>query len=89
MVLLIMLTMLLVFLTFVLFSSKHYFLSSLLVLESMVLLSVVFTLFLFWLAEGNLSFFVLVLTISVCEAGMAFSLLMSFIKNSGSANIGT
>nr|BBA10499.1 NADH dehydrogenase subunit 4L [Megalophaedusa fukudainadai] len=82
------LTMLLVLLCFLFYASKHYYLTALLILEGMMLVTLTLILFIFWIVESNMFIFVLVLTIGVCEAGMALSLMMSFIKNSGSANMG-
>nr|BBA10565.1 NADH dehydrogenase subunit 4L [Megalophaedusa pinguis platyauchen] len=83
MIILFLLLSLLIFLitTFILINSR--FLSALVILESMVLVSSV--LVLVWLVKSlsSLTIFILLLTFGVCEAGLALSLLMSYIKVSG------
>nr|BBA10619.1 NADH dehydrogenase subunit 4L [Tyrannophaedusa iotaptyx] len=81
------LALLLVLLFLIFFMTKHSFLSSLLVLESMVLTTMVILISLFWVVGINLFMFVLLLTLSVCEAGLGLSLLLSYIKTTGSDNI--
>nr|BBA10001.1 NADH dehydrogenase subunit 4L [Megalophaedusa surugensis] len=81
------LSLLMVLLLVIFFSTKKSFLSSLLVLESMVLISLVLSISLFWLAGNDLFLFVLLLTFVVCEAGLGLSLLLSYMKITGSDNI--
>nr|BBA10616.1 NADH dehydrogenase subunit 4L [Megalophaedusa subulina] len=80
-----MLTLLL--LVILLFSVQHHFLLCLLTLESMVLVSLVLTIFILNNTAGSLSLFILFLTLSVCEASLGLSLLMSYIKMIGSDKI--
>nr|BBA10670.1 NADH dehydrogenase subunit 4L [Oligozaptyx hedleyi] len=68
---------------FFLYSIYYHFLSALLVLESMVLKLLVFTVtFSFILLEG-LMIYLFVLTLSVCEAALGLTLLISLKKMSG------
>nr|BBA10667.1 NADH dehydrogenase subunit 4L [Zaptyx cladoptyx] len=70
-----------------LFTIKSHFLSSLLTLEAMVLLLLLFTIsFSFYLLE-SLSVFLFVLTLSVCEATMGLTLLISLVKSKGNDKI--
>nr|BBA10508.1 NADH dehydrogenase subunit 4L [Megalophaedusa aurantiaca] len=77
------LAMLLVFFSYIIFSTKKYILSSLLVLEAFVLLSLILSISFMDLSGYSLSFFILLLTFGVCEAGLGLSLLLSYIKASG------
>nr|BBA10019.1 NADH dehydrogenase subunit 4L [Megalophaedusa proba caryostoma] len=62
------------------FSIKKHFLAALLLLESIVLISLLITLFVLGFESGSLYIFIMVLTLGVCEAGLGLSLLISFIK---------
>nr|BBA10214.1 NADH dehydrogenase subunit 4L [Zaptychopsis buschii] len=70
------------------FISKH-FLSTLLVLESMVLMLLILSMNMtFFLTEG-LSTYLFILTLSVCEAAMGLTILMSLVKFKGNDMINT
>nr|BBA10226.1 NADH dehydrogenase subunit 4L [Metazaptyx hachijoensis] len=75
---------LLVILHFYFFSVKKHLLSALLVLEAMVLMLLLLTFaFSFWMLEG-LTMYMFVLTLSVVEAALGLTLLISYVKMSGS-----
>nr|BBA10571.1 NADH dehydrogenase subunit 4L [Megalophaedusa puellaris] len=82
-----LLSLLMVFLLLLFFSYQSVYLNALLVLESMVLSSLVLSLFLLSTSMNNLYIFMLLLTLGVCEAGLGLSLLMSYIKITGSSYI--
>nr|BBA10427.1 NADH dehydrogenase subunit 4L [Pliciphaedusa aenea] len=65
------------------YTQKHY-LSSLLILEAMVLISLLLNGIVLCLAMNNMTSLVVLLTLAVCEAGLGLSLLMSFLKTSSS-----
>nr|BBA10043.1 NADH dehydrogenase subunit 4L [Zaptyx takarai] len=78
---LILLLLLMLYLYF--FTVSNSFLSSLMVLESMVLLLLILTaLFSMNLSEG-INMFLFVLTLSVCEATLGLTLLISLVKFKG------
>nr|BBA10118.1 NADH dehydrogenase subunit 4L [Megalophaedusa oxycyma] len=81
------LSFLLVSLVFMFFMGPKSYLSSLLILESMVLVSLVMLISFFWVASYCLFLFILLLTLSVCEAGLGLSLLLSYMKTSGNDSI--
>nr|BBA10604.1 NADH dehydrogenase subunit 4L [Tauphaedusa stearnsii stearnsii] len=64
------------------FSKKHY-LSCLLLLESMVLILILFSLTITYFILEDMTFYLLVLTLSVCEASLALTLLISMSKLNG------
>nr|BBA10433.1 NADH dehydrogenase subunit 4L [Megalophaedusa awajiensis] len=78
---------LLLFLLWLFFSTNKLFLMAMLILESLVLISLVFILFILGTYEGSYFIFIVLLTLGVCEAGLGLSLLMSVIKLSGSSEI--
>nr|BBA10562.1 NADH dehydrogenase subunit 4L [Zaptychopsis buschii] len=70
------------------FISKH-FLSTLLVLESMVLMLLILSMNMtFFLTEG-LTTYLFILTLSVCEAAMGLTILMNLVKYKGNDMINT
>nr|BBA10031.1 NADH dehydrogenase subunit 4L [Megalophaedusa aurantiaca] len=81
------LAMLMVFFSYIIFNTKKYILSSLLMLEATVLLSLILSIYFMVLSGYSLSFFILLLTFGVCEAGLGLSLLLSYIKVSGNGSI--
>nr|BBA10373.1 NADH dehydrogenase subunit 4L [Zaptyx oxypomatica] len=82
------LSMLLIFHLY-LFSIRSYFLSSLMVLQAMVLTLLLFAvIFSFCLLEG-LGVFLFILTLSVCEAALGLTLLISLVKLNGNDLINT
>nr|BBA10652.1 NADH dehydrogenase subunit 4L [Megalophaedusa awajiensis] len=78
---------LLLLLYWLFFSTTKHFLLAMLILESMVLISLVFILFILCSYESSYMVFILLMTLGVCEAGLGLSLLISIIKLSGSAEI--
>nr|BBA10424.1 NADH dehydrogenase subunit 4L [Megalophaedusa schmackeri] len=84
MTILILLFSLFMFLVRLFLATKVRYLSALLLLESMVLVSLVFVLFILSMTASSLNLFILLLALAVCEAGLALSLLMSVIKISSS-----
>nr|BBA10679.1 NADH dehydrogenase subunit 4L [Zaptyx exulans] len=74
---------------FYLYSTYSHYLSALLILESMVLILLIFVVtFSFSLLEG-LMIYLFVLTLSVCEAALGLTLLISLVKLSGNDLITT
>nr|BBA10748.1 NADH dehydrogenase subunit 4L [Zaptyx daemonorum] len=76
-----------VFLHLYLFFIKNHLLSSLLVLEAMVLMLLLITISFSYLVLESLSLFLFVLTLSVCEAALGLTLLICFVKVNGSDHI--
>nr|BBA10232.1 NADH dehydrogenase subunit 4L [Euphaedusa digonoptyx] len=76
-------SMLLLILQLVIFTTKKHFLQSLLVLEGMVLMLLISTLVVMFLLNEGLTFYLLVLTLSVCEASLGLTLLVSMMKING------
>nr|BBA10385.1 NADH dehydrogenase subunit 4L [Megalophaedusa subulina] len=74
-------------LAILLFATQHHFLLCLLILECVVLVSLVLTIFILNNSAGSLNIFILVLTLGVCEASLGLSLLVSYIKMNGSDKI--
>nr|BBA10574.1 NADH dehydrogenase subunit 4L [Megalophaedusa hakonensis] len=74
--------LLLLFVSFI--SAKKQLLPALLLLEALVLNALLLSLFFLSKSESSLFIFILLLTLGVCEAGLALSLLLSYIKVSGS-----
>nr|BBA10658.1 NADH dehydrogenase subunit 4L [Megalophaedusa sugimotonis misaki] len=72
-----------VFLIVLFFLTQHTYLNALLLLESVVLTSLVLSIFVIWVSVNNLYVFILLLSLGVCEAGLGLSLLMSYIKIMG------
>nr|BBA10469.1 NADH dehydrogenase subunit 4L [Mundiphaedusa decapitata] len=69
---------------FTFFAAKSRFLTALLLLESLVLLGLVFAVFFLWIETLDLWVFLLLLTFGVCEACLGLSLLLTFLKISSS-----
>nr|BBA10826.1 NADH dehydrogenase subunit 4L [Phaedusa horikawai] len=76
-------TMFMLIIVVCLFSIKTHFLLSLLWLEGLVLMSMTFTVFLADSIFMGWSIFFFTLTLGVCEAALALTLLMTFIKLHG------
>nr|BBA10793.1 NADH dehydrogenase subunit 4L [Reinia eastlakeana tayalis] len=70
-----------------LFFVRSYYICALVVLKSKVLLSLVYILQASNMKMSNGVNFIMVLTISVCEAALGLSLLLTFIKMNGSDKI--
>nr|BBA10337.1 NADH dehydrogenase subunit 4L [Tauphaedusa subaculus]BBA10358.1 NADH dehydrogenase subunit 4L [Tauphaedusa subaculus] len=82
-------TLCLLVLFLIFYNSKKHFLSSLLLLESMVLVLILTTLTITYISLEGLSFFLLVMTLSVVEASLALTLLISVSKFKGNDFIST
>nr|BBA10217.1 NADH dehydrogenase subunit 4L [Zaptyx polita] len=78
-----LLMLMLIILYLYLFTVFNSFLSTLMVLEAMVLITlIIISVFSFNLSEG-INIFLIVLTLSVCEATLGLTLLISFVKFKG------
>nr|BBA10322.1 NADH dehydrogenase subunit 4L [Reinia euholostoma] len=64
--------------------TKKHLISSLLLLESVVIISLVISISVIALLNTSYSGYLLVLTFSVCEASLGLALLLGFIKITGS-----
>nr|BBA10268.1 NADH dehydrogenase subunit 4L [Megalophaedusa pinguis] len=84
MVIIILLLSLLIFLILLFYGVKNRLLPAMLILESIVLMSLLLVLYLLVKISFGLFIFVVPLTFAVCEAGVALSLLMGYIKINGS-----
>nr|BBA10124.1 NADH dehydrogenase subunit 4L [Tosaphaedusa akiratadai]BBA10544.1 NADH dehydrogenase subunit 4L [Tosaphaedusa akiratadai] len=80
-------SMLMVFLLLVFFQTKKEFINSLLVLESLVLTSLLYSIFFLCSSGNSTMIFLLLLTLGVCEAGLGLALWLSHIKMFSSAFI--
>nr|BBA10553.1 NADH dehydrogenase subunit 4L [Zaptyx exodonta] len=65
---------------FYLYSNYFHYLSSLLILESMVLFLLVFMVSFSYVLLESLMIYLFVLTLSVCEAALGLTLLISLVK---------
>nr|BBA10685.1 NADH dehydrogenase subunit 4L [Oligozaptyx hedleyi] len=65
---------------FFLYSIYNHYLSALLVMESMVLMLLVFTVTFSFILLDGLMIYLFVLTLSVCEAALGLTLLISLMK---------
>nr|BBA10622.1 NADH dehydrogenase subunit 4L [Megalophaedusa albela] len=84
MVLCLCLFLLLVALFILFMTSKNHYLSALILLESMVLTSLMLSIYVISNNVSNMWLFLLLLAFGVCEAGLGVSLLMTFVKITGS-----
>nr|AWK49511.1 NADH dehydrogenase subunit 4L [Biomphalaria glabrata] len=64
--------------------NKKYILSSLIILEGMMLMSMVFMVFSLMSSYESMYMFLMVLTFAACEAAIGLSLLISFLRLRGS-----
>nr|AWK49498.1 NADH dehydrogenase subunit 4L [Biomphalaria glabrata] len=64
--------------------NKKYILSSLIILEGMMLMSMVFMVFSLMSSYESMYMFMMVLTFAACEAAIGLSLLVSFLRLRGS-----
>nr|BBA10409.1 NADH dehydrogenase subunit 4L [Megalophaedusa rex] len=80
----IFLFLLVVFCMILIFSTKNHYLTALLLLEVMVLLTLVFSFFIMYTCVHSVYISIILLTTAVCEAALGVSLLMSYIKIIGS-----
>nr|BBA10274.1 NADH dehydrogenase subunit 4L [Megalophaedusa bilabrata] len=83
MMVLCLLSVQLVLLFFLFFAVKKLYLTTLVVLESMVLTSLVLVVFILSISSSSLYIFIFLLVLAVCEAGLGLSVLMSYIKITG------
>nr|YP_009498361.1 NADH dehydrogenase subunit 4L [Biomphalaria sudanica]AWK49472.1 NADH dehydrogenase subunit 4L [Biomphalaria sudanica] len=63
--------------------NKKYILNSLIILEGMMLMSMVFMVFSLMSSYESMYMFLMVLTFAACEAAMGLSLLVSFLRLRG------
>nr|BBA10253.1 NADH dehydrogenase subunit 4L [Oospira splendens] len=82
-----MLSLFLVVSSLLFWKNKSYFISSLLILENMMLISLLILIFLSINVLGEHGLFLLVLTFSVAEAALGLSILVGYIKINGNQNI--
>nr|BBA10772.1 NADH dehydrogenase subunit 4L [Megalophaedusa hosayaka] len=68
----------------ILFTTKRQFMTALLILETLVLVSLVLSLLILNMGDSSLFIFIMLLTLGVCEAALALGLLVSYIKLNGS-----
>nr|YP_009462879.1 NADH dehydrogenase subunit 4L [Biomphalaria straminea]AUW35077.1 NADH dehydrogenase subunit 4L [Biomphalaria straminea] len=76
----------LTFVCFLIFSylfNKKYILSSLIILEAMMLMSMVFMIFSLNNLYESMYMFLMILTFAACEAALGLSLLVSFLRLRG------
>nr|YP_001648715.1 NADH dehydrogenase subunit 4L [Biomphalaria tenagophila]ABO14135.1 NADH dehydrogenase subunit 4L [Biomphalaria tenagophila] len=76
----------LTFVCFLVFSyliNKKYILSSLILLEGMMLMSMVFMIFSLMSIYESMYMFLMILTFAACEAAIGLSLLVSFLRLRG------
>nr|BBA10784.1 NADH dehydrogenase subunit 4L [Zaptyx kosakai] len=66
-----------------LFSISSFYLSTLLTLEAMVLALLIFSVVFSFNLMESLSLFLIILTLSVCEASIGLTLLISLVKVQG------
>nr|BBA10175.1 NADH dehydrogenase subunit 4L [Stereophaedusa viridiflava]BBA10394.1 NADH dehydrogenase subunit 4L [Stereophaedusa ujiguntoensis] len=76
--------LLMVLLLFFLFNTKMHLLRALLILEAMMLNLLLISIFILGSVQFEPFMFLLLLTFAVVEAGMGLSLLLSYIKTTGS-----
>nr|BBA10334.1 NADH dehydrogenase subunit 4L [Stereophaedusa japonica oostoma] len=76
--------LLMVFLYFILFNTKGHLLRALIILEALMLNALIIALFSLSSLHYEPFLFLLLLTFAVVEAGMGLSLLLTYMKVSGS-----
>nr|BBA10343.1 NADH dehydrogenase subunit 4L [Hemiphaedusa koshikijimana] len=81
--------LLMVFLTLFLFNTKMHYLRAFLILEALMLNALVISIFTLSSVQINPFTFLILLTFAVCEAGIGLSLLLTYIKMTGSDSIKT
>nr|BBA10313.1 NADH dehydrogenase subunit 4L [Oospira bensoni] len=82
------LSLLLVVLSSLFFSKQRKWLSVLLILESMMLLSLMIILLMNLMTNYKADIFLIILTLAVSEAALGLTLLINYIKISGSDTVG-
>nr|BBA10346.1 NADH dehydrogenase subunit 4L [Stereophaedusa azumai] len=83
------LIMLMVFLMLIFFNTKLHFLRSFLVLEAMMLTALLVTITVLSMVQTEPFMFMTLLTFAVIEAGLGLSLLLSYVKITGSDSMKT
>nr|BBA10301.1 NADH dehydrogenase subunit 4L [Stereophaedusa hiraseana] len=76
--------LLMVFLFFFFFNTKMHMLRAFLILEAIMLNTLVISIFILSSFQFEPFMFLLLLTFAVCEAGMGLSLLLTYMKITGS-----
>nr|BBA10262.1 NADH dehydrogenase subunit 4L [Stereophaedusa hemileuca hemileuca] len=66
------------------FNTKNHFMVALLILETLMLITLVISIYLLSLLQIEPFMFLVLLTFAVCEAGLGLSLLLTYIKTTGS-----
>nr|BBA10169.1 NADH dehydrogenase subunit 4L [Stereophaedusa tryoni miyakejimana]BBA10598.1 NADH dehydrogenase subunit 4L [Stereophaedusa tryoni tryoni] len=75
---------LMVLLVVFLFNTKIHYMRAILILEALMLTALLISFFILSLLHGEPFLFLLVLTFAVCEAALGLSLLLTYIKATGS-----
>nr|BBA10853.1 NADH dehydrogenase subunit 4L [Stereophaedusa oshimae degenerata] len=76
--------LLMVLLFLFLLNTKMYFLRAILILEALMLTALIISIFLLGSVQYEPFLFLLLLTFAVSEAGLGLSLLLSYMKTTGS-----
>nr|BBA10517.1 NADH dehydrogenase subunit 4L [Oospira aenigmatica] len=77
------LSVLLMVMTVLFFSTKNHYLTSILILEVITLLSLVISVSMCYMVKEGFNSFFLILTLLVCEAAFGLSILLSVVKTEG------
>nr|BBA10016.1 NADH dehydrogenase subunit 4L [Stereophaedusa gouldi]BBA10166.1 NADH dehydrogenase subunit 4L [Stereophaedusa gouldi]BBA10391.1 NADH dehydrogenase subunit 4L [Stereophaedusa gouldi] len=75
---------LMVLLLIFLFNTKIHYMRAILILEAMMLTALLISFYVLSLLHGEPFLFLLLLTFAVCEAALGLSLLLTYIKATGS-----
>nr|BBA10859.1 NADH dehydrogenase subunit 4L [Stereophaedusa tokunoshimaensis] len=75
---------LMVLLVFFLFNTKTHFMRVILILEAIMLTALIISIFLLSMVQKEPYVFLLLLTFAVVEAALGLSLLLSYMKSTGS-----
>nr|BBA10691.1 NADH dehydrogenase subunit 4L [Stereophaedusa neniopsis]BBA10850.1 NADH dehydrogenase subunit 4L [Stereophaedusa neniopsis] len=78
------LLLLMVMMFIFLYNTKTHFMVALLLMETIMLSALVMSIFMFSLSQFEPFIFLLLLTFAVCEAALGLSLLLTYIKVTGS-----
>nr|BBA10205.1 NADH dehydrogenase subunit 4L [Stereophaedusa nugax] len=81
------LTLLMVLLLLFFFNTKTHYMRAFLILEAMMLTALLISFYVLSLLQVEPFLFLLLLTFAVCEAGLGLSLLLTYIKTTGSDQI--
>nr|BBA10325.1 NADH dehydrogenase subunit 4L [Stereophaedusa gouldi] len=78
---------LMVLLVLFLFNTKIHYMRAILILEALMLTALLISFYILSLLHGEPFLFLLLLTFAVCEAALGLSLLLTYIKATGSDTI--